>query len=330
MYGRSKDLLQLALLMQGSRQGVSLPDIVREFAVSRRTAERMRDAVLQVFTHAEEVETDSTVKRWRIPGNQLRSLINVDADAIANLALVAQRLRTDGIPEQADALADLRLKLIAIQPAEVQRRLEPDIEALMAAEGNVMRAGPRPAIAEERLNIVREAIRAFKVLRVRYKGRGDGRITGVDLEPHGILFGHRHYLVAYTHGKKANMPKLYALANIDGAELLQESFERRAHFDLRSFAERSFGIFQETPLEIIWRFKPARAADALEYHFHPTEKKQKLANGSVEVRFVAGGVIEMSWHLFTWGADVEVLAPASLRECYRNLLQTALQALPID
>ena len=316
--------------MSGTRQGVSLNDIGDEFNVSRRTAERMRDAVLRIFPHAEEADTGDQVKRWRIPGNQLRSLINIDTEIIANLALVGKRLRTGGMLEQADVLAGLRAKLIAIQPPEVQRRLEPDIEALMAAEGSVMRAGPRPAIAEDRLDIIRDSIRSFKVLQVKYRSRGDGRFTEKPLEPHGILFGHWHYLVAYTHGKKAGMPKLYALANIADAKPLPQSFERRASFDLKSFAERSFGVFQEKPLEIVWKFKPECAADVLEYHFHPTEKKTRLADGSVEVRFVAGGLIEMAWHLFTWGADVEVIAPESLRACYRNLLQTALWALPIN
>lgn len=37
-------------------------------------------------------------------------------------------------------------------------------------------------------------------------------------------------------------------------------------------------------------------------------------DGSLIVRFRAGGALEMSWHLFTWGSDVEVLEPAKLRK----------------
>ena len=46
-YARQEDLQRLALIMQGSAEGISLSDIEREFSVSRRTAERMRDAVPQ-------------------------------------------------------------------------------------------------------------------------------------------------------------------------------------------------------------------------------------------------------------------------------------------
>ena len=46
-YERVKDILRLAIRMQGLRTGVTLDDIRAGFGVSRRTAERMRDAAEQ-------------------------------------------------------------------------------------------------------------------------------------------------------------------------------------------------------------------------------------------------------------------------------------------
>ena len=53
-YSRQEDLLRLAVMMQGSAEGVSIADIEQTFDVSRRTAERMRDAVLRAFPQLEE------------------------------------------------------------------------------------------------------------------------------------------------------------------------------------------------------------------------------------------------------------------------------------
>lgn len=50
-YARQEDLLRLAVMMQGSAEGISISDIEQTFGVSRRTAERMRDAVLRAFPH---------------------------------------------------------------------------------------------------------------------------------------------------------------------------------------------------------------------------------------------------------------------------------------
>jgi len=44
-YARLAGLVRLALQMQGRADGLSLDDIGHTFEVSRRTAERMRDAL---------------------------------------------------------------------------------------------------------------------------------------------------------------------------------------------------------------------------------------------------------------------------------------------
>ncbi|MDX9862966.1 MAG: WYL domain-containing protein, partial [Rhodospirillales bacterium] len=66
-YEKADNLLQLALEMQAARGGLTLADIEHRFGCGRRTAMRMRDAVLRNFPQAEEVATDERTKRWRIP-----------------------------------------------------------------------------------------------------------------------------------------------------------------------------------------------------------------------------------------------------------------------
>lgn len=100
-----------------------------------------------------------------------------------------------------------------------------------------------------------------------------------------------------------------------------------AHFDLTAFAARSFGVYQEKPMDVIWRFSPAVAEDARAYSFHPTEVKEEQSDGGLIVRFRAGGALEMCWHAFTWGAEVAILAPEELRRRYRALLDAARASL---
>jgi predicted DNA-binding transcriptional regulator YafY len=187
-----------------------------------------------------------------------------------------------------------------------------------------MRPGPRPAIAENLLEILREALLASKTIKIRYKSRITGRSSRPVVEPHGILFGQRHYLVAFPVGSRDSTPRLFALGNISEPTLTGDTFKPRQGFSLAQFAQRAFGIFQEDPEEIIWRFAAHRAADVMEQHFHPTEQKTTLADGSIEVRFTAGGTTEMAWHLFTWGPDVKVIAPDHLRRTYQDMLREAL------
>ncbi len=66
-YEKFENLLNLALEMQASRGGLGLEDIQHRFGVTRRTAQRMRDAILRVIPQVDEIQADDRKKRWRIP-----------------------------------------------------------------------------------------------------------------------------------------------------------------------------------------------------------------------------------------------------------------------
>jgi predicted DNA-binding transcriptional regulator YafY len=61
--------------------------------------------------------------------------------------------------------------------------------------------------------------------------------------------------------------------------------------------------------------------------FHPTQTVEEEADGSLLVRFRASGLLEMSWHLYSWGTSVEVLEPAALRDMVHDYRRT-FDALP--
>jgi hypothetical protein len=145
-YEKADNLLQLALEMQAARAGLSLADIQEKFRVGRRTAMRMRDAVLRNFAQAEEVETDERVKRWRLPSGTLDRLINFTADELAALEGAIRLMDRDNREDEAASLTTLSGKLRALLRPEVARKVEPDLEAMLEAEGLAMRPGPRPRI----------------------------------------------------------------------------------------------------------------------------------------------------------------------------------------
>jgi predicted DNA-binding transcriptional regulator YafY len=313
---KAGDVLKLALKLQATAEGVSLADIQRDFGVSRRTAERMRDAVEAATRQLEEVRHGGREKRWRLAPRSLERLADPTAEEIAGLARAAALARSSGVPLLADELDSLHHKLKASQRAAVRARNEPDIEALLAAEAFASRPGPKARFDAAIVDTLRQAIRRYRKLRIVYRYRGSGRRGWDVVHPYGFLIGHRHYLVALR--EQAGDFRSYALANFEGAEILPESFARRADFALADYAARSFGVFQEKPQDVIWRFGPEAAADAREFLFHPTQSVEERADGSLLVRFRAGGLKEMAWHLLTWGDQVDVLAPAALRRFWNT------------
>lgn len=313
-YENAENLLQLALEMQASHAGLALDDIERRFRVSRRTAQRMRDSILRLFPQTEEIRGDDRKKRWRIPAGVADRLVAFTADELADLKAAVRLLERENLAAQAESLAGIAHKLNLLMKPGARRRVAPDLEALIEAEGLAMRPGPRPRISMAATEALREAIKACRVVRLHYASRGSGQRSAQRVCPYGFIYGHRHYLVAWSLHHQPNGYRLYSLPNVEAVEITDEAFARTPEFSLKEFAERAFGVFQEDPVDVIWRFRPEAAAVAREFQFHPHQTVETQTDGSLIVRFRCGGLVEMAWHLYIWGDAVEVIAPKALRE----------------
>ncbi|MCY4478331.1 MAG: WYL domain-containing protein, partial [Rhodospirillales bacterium] len=160
---------------------------------------------------------------------------------------------------------------------------------------------------------LREAITTCHIVEVRYLSQSTGRHSSQRIEPYGLLYGNRPFLVGRTDWKSKHM-RLWRLSNMSEARVTSESFARNPGFDLESYARRSFGTFQEEPVDVVLCFTPEAKRDAAAFLFHPSQAMEENANGTLTVRFTAGGIDEMCWHLVTWGDSVTVEHPTRLRQ----------------
>lgn len=311
-YEKADHMLQLALEMQARRTGMTLVDVQETFGVGRRTAMRMRDTVMRLFPQIEEWTGDDRQKRWRLPAGTMNRLLSTTADELAALEAAVKLLEQNNRTDEASTVAAVAAKLRATLDPKTARRVEPDLDALLEAEGLAMRPGPRPRISGTIRHDLRDAIKACRQVRLHYRKRSTGETVERQVHPYGFLHGHRHYLVGWHIG--AQRMALFSLANIVEVEVLDDAFQRDAAFSLEDFARRSFGVYQEEPFAVVWRFAPEAAEDAADFIFHPDQTFEPQPDGSLVVRFTAGGELEMAWHLYSWGDKVEVLEPASLAE----------------
>ena len=162
-YDRAMDIVRLAIRLQGTGSGLTLDDIQREFEVSRRTAERLRDAVEEMFGPLETVSTREPKRRCRLRAPILRRLISLSAEELAELPAAAA-LEGAGLEERAIMLCRLGDKLRALLDADALNGIEADLLALIEAEGLAMRAGPRPRLEDGLLALLRQAIKAGTVV----------------------------------------------------------------------------------------------------------------------------------------------------------------------
>lgn len=320
-YEKADMILRIALDMQGTAEGLSLEDIQRRYSdqpLSRRTAERLRDAIERVFPQMQQANPGELPKRWRLPTGTVSGFAAVSAEELADLAAGVSLLQRENMLVQAENAERAVSKLRALMRPDALTRVAPDLEVLTEAEGIAMRPGPRPRIDPAIVAALRQAILASRKVEIHYKYRSSGK-TGYDtVRPYGFIYGNRHYLVAWSENEQARDFRNFALSNIERVELLEKSFTRRRGFSLQDYAERSFGVFQEEPFDVVWKFSPEVAADAKEFLFHPSQKLEEQPDGSLIVRFRAGGTREMAWHLFTWGERVKVVKPKRLALMLRS------------
>lgn len=315
-YEKTENIIKLALMMEGTAEGLSLQDISQAFGVSRRTSERMRDSIGNLFPIV-EVSTGERAKRWKIPRQGASSLLTVSTQDLVDLDTAIRLLEANDLEAAASRLQGLRLKLKNLV-GRGMRAVEEDLEAWAEAEGLAARPGPKRRIDRQVFEALRQSIMKCDKVRIHYRARGTGQVSRQIVCPYGFLYGHRHYLVAYSMNPQVTDYRLFILGNIEKVDPLDEGFDRDPGFKIKDYAAQSFGVFQEDPFEVVWRFNEEAAEDAKAYLFHPTQTFEDQPDGSVVVRFRAGGAQEMVWHLFTWGDAVEVVEPAHLRELLQD------------
>ena len=88
-------VIELARRMAASAEGLSLDEMARDMRVGRRTAERMRDAVIMLFPQVDEV-SDPPSKRWRIRGGLSAFEQAPTATEMLELSKAASALRAAG------------------------------------------------------------------------------------------------------------------------------------------------------------------------------------------------------------------------------------------
>ncbi len=313
-------LLELARMLASTAEGLTLDEIAERMGVGRRTAERMRDAVRDVFPQLEEVDEPPT-RRFRIPAGLDGLFQAPTAEELAALAAAGEVFAQQGATARAGALKSLEQKVLSATRAAARRKLAPDLEALLQAETIAVQAGPRPFEDEMVLARVREALLSMRSLRFRYEGGATpGRVR--EVTPYGVLFGRSNYLVA-DEGAGARNWRLDRIADIAVTERLAA---RPDGFSLQDYADESFGIYHDDTEDVVLRMTPAGAEDALRWRFHANQQVEPQADGSVTVRFRASGMRELAWHLFTWGDKVQVVAPQVLHDTLIREIETARQA----
>jgi predicted DNA-binding transcriptional regulator YafY len=167
---------------------------------------------------------------------------------------------------------------------------------------------------------LREALLAMRHIEISYRGQA-GEERKHLLEPYGLLYGSRPYLLAAAPGKPDTA--LWRLDRIVSLRVMHKGFTPR--FEMAQQIADCFGVGRDAVRDVVVRFSPEAATDAATWRFHASQQTESMPDGSLIVRFRACGLIEMTNHFGTWGDDVTVLSPPELREALADLGRRLLE-----
>lgn len=306
-------LLILAHALAEHAEGLSLDEMAELLEVNRRTAERMRDVIAAHFDL--EAIQDGRAKRWRIAGRLGRMFTKPNAVELATLAEEVAALRNSGQNARAETLSGLLAKVQSALDLSTRTQVAPDIEALNIAQRMFIPAGPCIPVPRETFATIQQAIMAGTMIEFHYQADSKPAPEWRRVTPYGLVQGPLSYLIGKVPGNQTR-PLLYRLdrmSEITGSDVVAES---NTDFDLDEWMSRSFGVWQGEIYPVSLKILPHASDRARNWRFHRNQIIHEAADGSLQIRFAAGGLRELALHLCSWAGDIVVESPAELKhEC---------------
>lgn len=312
-YSRISDILDLAVFMSSKLQGITIPDIMTRYNVSRRTAERMRDSLMCIFPQIDEIETETSLKHWGFTNYSISQFITFTSKELTNIEQLQRRTTNKELKNELKQTAE---KIKAFNRKNITT-IEDNIELSLQTEGYAIRQMPQYKINVQTIEIIRTALQQSKMVEGTYHNKH--RL----IEPLGMIYGEKIYLVAREKAKGDGIYN-YLLNKFENIKLTDKNFDKE-DFNLQEYTNQSFGVYHGQILDVKLYFAPEIAEEAKNFNFHPTQKIKEAKDGGLYVNFKASGNMEIIWHVFRWGAGCKILEPKSLQKEYKKYLEDNLK-----
>ena len=161
---------------------------------------------------------------------------------------------------------------------------------------------------KERFSLIKSAIENNKIISFSYTNV-KGEFTERPVEPMVIMAkGFTWYLYAYCLMRKDF--RVFRLSRLKDVKVLDETFTRRE--GPKSFSWQELWYKKVPLVDVVMRFTPEIRVKVEDYF--PSEQIEYFEDGTMIVRVKDPGNDWLQGMILGFGADVEVLEPASMRE----------------
>jgi predicted DNA-binding transcriptional regulator YafY len=233
------------------------------------------------------------------------------------------------------ALLTMLQMLSNLQPGLLDGQVKPLVERLRAILGGgdhswqevekrirILMPGRREGTTDQ-FGLVAAALLKRTRLQIRHYNRKDDRESEREVSPQRLVhYRDNWYLDAYCHTKQAL--RSFAVDAIREARLLEAKARDMPKAELDEYLKSGYGIFGGRDVE--WatlRFTPEAARWVSAQNWHSKQRARFDADGSYVLEIPYANDRELMMDILKFGADVEVLAPQTLR---KRVIQALKQA----
>ncbi|MEP6483624.1 MAG: YafY family protein [Rudaea sp.] len=318
---RYERILTLHRMLKSSRYPLPLSRMMEDLGCSRATAYRdiafLRDALGapidsdgdQAAFHYAPDEAD----RFELPGLWLTS------EELQALLALNELVGRTGPGILSSALAPFRSRIDRLLSNQT------DGQSFPVDRIRVISSGTRK-VDEATFRHVASSVLGRRRLKFEYRARSTDEGTTRTVSPQRMThYRDNWYLDAWDHGRDGL--RSFALDRIARAQVIDEPAENREEGELNQHLASSYGIFSGPPKA--WatiRFSPHAARWVADEHWHSQQQGQWLNDGRYELKVPYSNSRELLMDVLKYGPDAEVVAPISLREEMKIMLQLAVGA----
>jgi predicted DNA-binding transcriptional regulator YafY len=306
--------------MLRNRRFVRTQDFLSELEVSRATFKRdldyMKDrmhAPIVYDRHHEAYRFDDQVadsEVWQLPGlwfnaDELRALLTMD-----------------------QLLGDLQPGVLSELIGPLRKRLKDLLESGehsaedIAKRIRILAIGTRK-VEPAHFRVLSTALLSRRRLAIRHFRRQDGDVQEREVSPQRLVhYRDNWYLDAWCHKREAL--RTFGVDAIEAASLVDERAKDVGEDALDRHFASGYGIFSGAETrEAVLLFGKQRARWVSRETWHPQQNGQLQPDGSYRLTFPYSQEPELVMDILKYGADVEVVAPPSLRDSVAKQLQAA-------
>lgn len=304
---RGARLVRAAAVLRAHPDGIAVNDLAERIGVSRRTAYRDLTALEGELG----LPTWSEGGRWGIlDAAFLPPLKLTTSEAMA--VFLATRLMVRYADKYDPDLASAFEKLAEGLPAPLTEHVTRSLDVLQRARHD-------DAFVDRVHTLTRawadRRVVEFDYAGARYEGR-DPQVRRATVRPYLIepsTQTHALYLIGFDEDRGGL--RTFKIERISSVAVTPRHFEAPEPGSIERLLRQAWDIIADQPVvEVELRFGPAVADRVLETTWHPTQRTQLNADGSLTWRATVSGTIEVRLWILSWGADVEVLTPTALRD----------------